>query len=79
MTEAIHRRLEELESKADPSDLDLEMLARLYLAVGSEKARPIFAQLAAESGERQRTAGFVVVPGVIDEAVLASWRARSTR
>jgi len=23
--------------------------------------------------------GFVVVPGVIDEAVLASWRARSTR
>ncbi len=60
MTEAIHRRLEELESKADPSDLDLEMLARLYLAVGSEKARPIFAQLAAESEERQRAAGFVV-------------------
>ena len=38
VTEAIHRRLEELESKADPDDLDLEVLARLYLAVGSEKA-----------------------------------------
>jgi len=60
VTDEIHRRLEKLESKADPDDLDLEVLARLYLAVGSDKARPILAQLAAESEERQRTAGFVV-------------------
>jgi hypothetical protein len=58
----IHRRLTQLESKPEPDHLDLEMLRRVYLAVGSDKAQPTFAQLATLVEETQRTAEFTI-PG----------------
>ncbi len=52
MTDAVQRRLAKLEAKAEPDQLDLEMLGRLYMATGSDKAQPIFAQLAVVTEER---------------------------
>lgn len=60
VTESLRRRLAELESIPQPSDIDLEMLGRVYLAVGSDKAQPIFARLAAAAEERQQSAGITI-------------------